>query len=274
MEIIYSLDELHAFIKRCYEQNITLNEFSYGMKEVEEMYQQMGQLFDYLDDLYLQYQSFIETKELYIKYTTEFTKYHMYWANLVVSLMQSVFEFDIATEEEMQVITYILNSDFLNHIEGYPEPTEEEIESFIDILNTEEVEESRVYESDILNSLSFAWKYAVSQMNDYAIQEKEEKRMNLLLKILITGVFSVPVIDQIYQEDYVRAIAGMTLIYMNLKIFHAMENQEDFDKSLQEISTLSNWAIPFSFIYQGILLPIVYFSMSHYCKKVKEKTKK
>lgn len=193
--------EMLAFIKHCDKNNIPLKYLQDSVGEVEDEYQEEQKTIATWNEshaILLQ-----EALEQYKNYVREMSLHAQYWNQMFDQLDDSVNEFPEPSFSEMLVMICLIRwSENVSFITK--QPTEEEIQDIIQLLQTDLYGEEADIESDLVRTLTFSWEMVSVWMD-------EEKNQNMwiyccrgisIMNLFGSGIF-------LTHEEYLLAVLSL-----------------------------------------------------------------
>ena len=190
--------EMLAFIKHCDKNNIPLKYLQDSVGEVEDEYQEEQKTIATWNEshaILLQ-----EALEQYKNYAREMSLHAQYWNQMFDQLDDSVNEFPEPSFSEMLVMICLIRwSENVSFITK--QPTEEEIQDIIQLLQMDLYGEEADIESDLVRTLTFSWEMVSVWMD-------EEKNQNMwiyccrgisIMNLFGSGIF-------LTHEEYLLAV--------------------------------------------------------------------
>lgn len=201
--------EMLAFIKHCDKNNIPLKYLQDSVGEVEDEYQEEQKTIATWNEshaILLQ-----EALEQYKNYVREMSLHAQYWNQMFDQLDDSVNEFPEPSFSEMLVMICLIRwSENVSFITK--QPTEEEIQDIIQLLQMDLYGEEADIESDLVRTLAFSWMMVSVWMN-------EEKKQNMwiyccrgisIMNLFGSGIF-------LTHEEYLLAVLSLLGSWLFLK---------------------------------------------------------
>lgn len=193
--------EMLAFIKHCDKNNIPLKYLQDSVGEVEDEYQEEQKTIATWNEshaILLQ-----EALEQYKNYVREMSLHAQYWNQMFDQLDDSVNEFPEPSFSEMLVMICLIRwSENVSFITK--QPTEEEIQDIIQLLQMDLYGEEADIESDLVRTLTFSWEMVSVWMD-------EEKNQNMwiyccrgisIMNLFGSGIF-------LMHEEYLLAVLSL-----------------------------------------------------------------
>lgn len=193
--------EMLAFIKYCDKKEIPLKYVQDSVEEIEYQYQEEQKTIATWNEshaILLQ-----EALEQYKNYAREMSLHAQYWNQMFDQLDDSVNEFPEPSFSEMLVMICLIRwSENVSFITK--QPTEEEIQDIIQLLQMELYGEEADIESDLVRTLAFSWKMVSVWMD-------EEKKQNMwiyccrgisIMNLFGSGIF-------LTHEEYLLAVLSL-----------------------------------------------------------------
>lgn len=193
--------EMLAFIKHCDKNNIPLKYLQDSVGEVEDEYQEEQKTIATWNEshaILLQ-----EALEQYKNYVREMSLHAQYWNQMFDQLDDSVNEFPEPSFSEMLVMICLIRwSENVSFITK--QPTEEEIQDIIQLLQMDLYGEEADIESDLVRTLTFSWEMVSVWMD-------EEKNQNMwiyccrgisIMNLFGSGIF-------LTHEEYLLAVLSL-----------------------------------------------------------------
>ncbi len=201
--------EMLAFIKHCDKNNIPLKYLQDSVGEVEDEYQEEQKTIATWNEshaILLQ-----EALEQYKNYVREMSLHAQYWNQMFDQLDDSVNEFPEPSFSEMLVMICLIRwSENVSFITK--QPTEEEIQDIIQLLQMDLYGEEADIESDLVRTLTFSWEMVSVWMD-------EEKNQNMwiyccrgisIMNLFGSGIF-------LTHEEYLLAVLSLLGSWLFLK---------------------------------------------------------
>lgn len=201
--------EMLAFIKHCDKNNIPLKYLQDSVGEVEDEYQEEQKTIATWNEshaILLQ-----EALEQYKNYVREMSLHAQYWNQMFDQLDDSVNEFPEPSFSEMLVMICLIRwSENVSFITK--QPTEEEIQDIIQLLQMDLYGEEADIESDLVRTLTFSWEMVSVWMD-------EEKNQNMwiyccrgisIMHFFGSGIF-------LTHEEYLLAVLSLLGSWLFLK---------------------------------------------------------
>ena len=205
--------EMLAFIKYCDKKGISLKYVQDSVEEIEYQYHEEQKTIATWNEshaILLQ-----EALEQYKNYVREMSLHAQYWNQMFDQLDDSVIEFPEPSFSEMLVMICLIRwSENVSFITK--QPTEEEIQDIIQLLQMDLYGEEADIESDLVRTLAFSWKMVSVWMDE---EKKLEKNQNMwiyccrgisIMNLFGSGIF-------LTHEEYLLAVLSLLGSWLFLK---------------------------------------------------------
>ncbi len=207
------------------------------------------------------------------------------YRSILSALLKLEFEMQEPTEHEIkQLEQFILNG--VSETADYPEFTEQEMEDIIFIMNGDP-NNSKIYDTYVMNAFSYAWKSSTVTMKAKEAQKRKEQRKKHIIRIGNVALWYFLACLHYQDEAYLNIVGDVSALLLYQLIFYIKDHEEDPVKENEKIAYIFKWMMS-SGILTGLydnhlttvsafLLIVYYLSSKFYgkCAEIeKEKQKR